>query len=148
MNHLVGAPAAPVKKAPEFLMVPAWKLWLASLGRLVDGLVWMLSLGACKTTLNGNILAVGTQVPPQPLVISTRRDGRTIYMPRDKSRGAQVFIADYPRYVHIVHGGALFLDGLAGALSFGFVELDLSRKLPQTPWYQSEITPAVPGHLL
>lgn len=100
---------------PELLMVPKWKVWLSSLGRIVDATVWLLTFGTYKTSLNAHILYGGIECRKPPILKPTPRVAQDTFA--DPRTGVvKSSFRDYGVWLHVLQAFCLLADGIVGLL--------------------------------
>lgn len=107
------------------LMIPFWKIWIASIGRIIDALVWLFTAGHFKTTFHQKVVFFGEpEMSDLPLVKSTPRVDHAIYMKTDGT--ALTATNEYGIWIHLIQAFLLFVDGFIGFISLGLVEHSLA----------------------
>ena len=118
-------------------------IWLGGLGRIVDALVWLATLGWVKTQLHFKITQYGDpdwgRRPWIKLVnnhnnVVSQKGGKTILVPQQS-----------PHWLNLVLASVLLVDGLVQTLCLGFVQSEFGVKLTFSDWWKAQNAPAAGG---
>jgi len=114
-------------------------VWLGGLGRVLDALVWLATLGWVKTQLHFKVTQYGDpdwgRRPWIKLVnnnssVISQSGGKTLMIPQRS-----------PHWLNLVQALVLLLDGAIQTLALGFVRSDFGVKLTFSDWWKAQTAP-------
>jgi hypothetical protein len=110
-------------------------IWLGGVGRLVDALVWLGTLGWAKTHLNYKITQSGEyDWKERPWLTVVKNHGVTTMEADGKIHR---IMWRNSHWLNIVHALVLLIDGVIQTLGLGFIESNFSVRLTFSKWWKA-----------